>query len=97
MPTYLSLTQQRLCAAISVQALFFSAFTHPLNFLWIWVTSCLAIMGWGIAGPHRPGMRTVQTVVAATLGKLARVICLSVPMLTVTWDGLYMGIGASLA
>ena len=80
-----------------LQALPFFVFTHPLGTLWVWVAFHLTIMAWGIVGPRRLGMRTVQAVVAATLGTLVWLACLSVPMLTVTWDGLYVGIGASLA
>lgn len=96
MPTYLSLTQQRLCAGIFVPGTFLLCLYTSPEFLVDLGHLLPGDMDWGIAGPHRPGMRTVQTVVAATLGKLARVVCLSVPMLTVTRDGLYMGIGASL-
>ncbi len=79
------------------QALFLFAFTHPLGFLWVWVATYLTIVAWGVVAPRRLGVRTVQAVVAATQGMLVWLACLAVPMPTVTWDGLHVGIGASLA
>jgi hypothetical protein len=82
--------------AYAFQALSFFAFTHTLGFMWVSVAFFLTIVAWGIVGPRRLGMRTGQAVIAATLGMLVWLACLALLSLTVTWDGLCVGIGAFL-
>jgi hypothetical protein len=90
-------TLEAFAPAYACQALCLFTFTHPLGWLWTWIASYLTIVAWGFVGPRRLGMRTYQAIVAATLGMLIWLLCLLGLTMTITWDGLYVGIGAFLA
>jgi len=97
MPTYLSLAQQRLCAAILVPG------TFPLCLY----TSPEIPVGLGgfLPADHRlenrwltlPGNANRASGRGCNAGYAGLVGLLSIPMRTVTWDGLYSGMDASLA
>lgn len=76
------------------QALFFFSFTTPLGWLWGWIAMYCTVTTWGIVGPRHLGMRTWQAIVAAALGMLMWLACLLILSLTLTWNGLYIGVGA---
>lgn len=78
------------------QALFLFTFTQSLGWLWGWIAFYCTVAAWGIIGPRYLGMRTWQAIVAATLGMLVWLACLLVLTLTLTWDGVYVGVGAFL-
>jgi hypothetical protein len=76
------------------QTLFFFTFTTPLGWLWGWIALYCTVTTWGIVGPRYLGMRTWQAIVAVTLGMLMWLACLLIFSLTLSWDGLYIGVGA---
>jgi hypothetical protein len=76
------------------QALLFFTFTTPLGWLWGWIALYCTVTTWGIVGPRYLGMRTWQAILAATLGLLMWLVCLLILSLTLSWDGLYIGVGA---
>lgn len=76
------------------QALFFFSFATPLGWLWGWIALYCTVTTWGIVGPRHLGMRTWQAILAAALGMLMWLACLLILSLTLTWNGLYIGVGA---
>jgi hypothetical protein len=76
------------------QTLVFFTFITPLGWLWGWIALYCTVTAWGIVGPRHLGMRTWQAIVAVTLGMLMWLACLLILSLTLSWDGLYIGVGA---
>jgi hypothetical protein len=82
--------------AYLLQVLFALTFFSPLGWLWGWIALFYTVAAFGVVGPRYLGMRTWQAIVASTLGMLVWLGCLLVFTLTLTVDGVFMGVGAFL-
>ncbi len=83
--------------AYAFQGLFVFTFSASIGWLWGWVAFYVTLAAWGIVGPRHLGTRTWQAMVAGTLGMLLWLVCLSILTLTLSWNGMYVGVGAFLA